>query len=91
MIGLLGGSPLEEGEGLLIVPCNSIHMFGMKFSIDAVFFNRQWQVVGILEGIAPGQMSKIFPTAHSCLELPIGAIVKSKTKIGDQCDISDAD
>ena len=28
--GLLGRDSLEAGQGLLIVPCNSIHMFFMR-------------------------------------------------------------
>lgn len=32
--GLIGSKPLEPGEGLLIVPCNSIHTHFMGFPID---------------------------------------------------------
>jgi uncharacterized membrane protein (UPF0127 family) len=36
-IGLLNRSNLEEGEGLLLTPCNSIHSFFMRFNFDVVF------------------------------------------------------
>ena len=35
--GLLGKPGLAREEGLLIIPCNSIHTFGMAFSIGALF------------------------------------------------------
>jgi uncharacterized membrane protein (UPF0127 family) len=37
--GLLTSNGLEEDEGLIIKPCNSVHSFGMRFSIDLVFLS----------------------------------------------------
>jgi len=37
MKGLLGRRELPDGEGILLRPCASIHMFFMRFAIDAVF------------------------------------------------------
>ena len=39
--GLLGRTSIEENEGLLIKNCNWIHMFFMKFPIDAIFLRTQ--------------------------------------------------
>jgi len=84
--GLLGTAELPAGCGLFIVPCNSIHMFGMKYAIDAVFVDKKLVVVGILHSIAPGKMSSIIPKAHSCLELPAGRARDTNTEIGDQLE-----
>lgn len=54
--GLLGRSGLDEDEGLLITPCPSIHMFGMKFSIDVVFLSKENVVVDWVENIGPGKL-----------------------------------
>ena len=35
--GLLGRKKIQSGYGLLLKPCGSIHMFFMKFPIDAFF------------------------------------------------------
>lgn len=83
MVGLLDRTSLEEGEGLLLTSCQSIHMFGMRFAIDAVFLDKNGVVVGILEDFAPGKLSKIFGKAKSCLELPAGTIKKTGTTLGD--------
>lgn len=84
MKGLLGRKSLAPGEGLYIVPCNSIHMIGMKFSLDAVFIDKKGCVVGLLEDFAPGRISSMFLGAHGCLELPAGTIKKTATRIGDR-------
>ena len=42
------------GEGLLITPAHSIHMFFMKFAIDAIFINRKNIVVGLVGAVLAG-------------------------------------
>jgi uncharacterized membrane protein (UPF0127 family) len=84
--GLLGRSGLEVGEGLLIVPCPSIHMFGMKFALDVVFLTRENVVTDYVENIAPGKcyVAKAKAgKAHSALELPVGTIARTQTQVGD--------
>ncbi len=63
-------------------------MFGMAYAIDAVFFDKDFRVVGLVEGICPGQISRYYPAARSCLELPGGAIAESGTKEGDEFVVS---
>lgn len=85
--GLLGKSTLPEDEGLLISPCPSIHMFGMKFSLDVLFLTRENVVTDFVENIAPGKyyVAKTqHGKAHSALELPVGTIARTSTHRGDQ-------
>src|SRR5580698_1562725 len=42
--GLLGRKGLSNGEGLWIRPCESVHTFGMQFSIDLVYLDRKHRV-----------------------------------------------
>lgn len=72
-----------DGEGLFLTSCQSIHMFGMKFAIDAVFMDESGVVVAVLENFAPGKVSRIFGKAKSCLELPAGTANRTDTTIGD--------
>ena len=44
--GLLGTAKLPRGGGLWIVPCRSIHSFGMRYEFDALFID------GIVNGAA---------------------------------------
>ena len=87
MVGLLNRNSLPEGEALLITHCQSIHMCFMKFSIDAIFVDKNNRVVGLVEGIKPFQLSKIFWKASFVVEVPVGTIIKTKTVIGDQLEM----
>jgi uncharacterized membrane protein (UPF0127 family) len=82
-VGLLKDTELAEGHGLWIVPCNSIHSFGMKFVFDAIFLDRELRVVHLVRKMKPWRISTIKFSAKSVLELPAGVIAGSGTKIGD--------
>lgn len=88
MKGLLGRKALASQEGLLITRCNSIHMFFMQFSIDAVFLDRNNCVVGLVSSIAPFSLSPVFWKACKVLELPEGGINLSCTELADRIEIS---
>jgi uncharacterized membrane protein (UPF0127 family) len=87
LVGLLRDRELAEGDGLWIVPCNSIHSFFMKFVFDAVFLDKELRVVHLLPEMPRGKTSKIILTAKSVLELPAGAIARSGTQSGDQFEM----
>jgi uncharacterized membrane protein (UPF0127 family) len=82
--GLLGRPQLMLGEGLLISPCRSVHMYGMKFGLDVVFISRDGRVVGLYEALAPGRMSRWHRDALHALEVPPGTIASSQTRLGDR-------
>lgn len=81
--GLLDTKNFSEGDGLLISPCSGIHMLGMKYAIDCLFLDKTGRVVGLLEEIQPGCLSRIFWQAKECLELPAGTISRTGTTLGD--------
>jgi uncharacterized protein len=82
--GLLGRPPLRQGEGLLISPCRSVHMYGMKFGLDVVFLGRDGRVVGLYEALAPGRLTRWHRDALHALEVPSGTIASSGTCMGDR-------
>lgn len=53
MKGLLGRAGLEPGEGMLFRPAGSIHMFFMRFAIDAIFCDRDLVVIDVARGLRP--------------------------------------
>jgi len=81
--GLLGRAGLEPGEGLLIEPCASIHMFFMRFAIDAVFLDAGRKVVRLYPRLVPWSAPPRVKGARSVLELPAGAGQASGTQPGD--------
>jgi uncharacterized membrane protein (UPF0127 family) len=84
--GLLGRTGFDAGTGLWLVPCEWIHMFGMKFPIDVVVLDRKGVVVGVQEALKPGRVGRLFWRAHSTLELPPGTIRASCTAKGDRIE-----
>ena len=85
--GLLGRKGLDEGEGLLLSPCSSIHCIGMRFSIDAIFLDKQYQVVDIFPDMKPGSMASR-RQARYVLELKAGEAKRHKIEIGEQLYIA---
>ena len=61
--GLLKHTGLEPGEGLWIVPCESVHSFFMKFTIDVLYLDRKHRVKKIRPEMAPWRISGCL-TAH---------------------------
>jgi uncharacterized membrane protein (UPF0127 family) len=85
--GLLGRSSLSTGEGLWIVPCESVHTFGMKFPIDLVYLDRKKKVKKVRSGVPPWRLSACL-SAHSVLELASGTIHTTQTNPGDLLEFS---
>ena len=72
MRGLLGRSRLDEGEGMLFRPAGSIHMFFMRFPIDAVFCDRDLVVIGVERELRPWKTARR-KGAKVVVELAAGA------------------
>ncbi len=81
--GLLGDKRLKPGEGLLLKPCGQIHMFFMKFPLDAVFLSKQGEVLRIVR-LMPWQVSPWVRGAHSVLEVEAGRKAIGYVKVGDK-------
>jgi uncharacterized protein len=86
--GLLKHDGLAPGQGLWIVPCESVHSFFMKFAIDLVYLDRKHKVRKMRHSMAPWRMS-ICLSAHSILELPAGVLEATGTQAGDQLTIEE--
>jgi uncharacterized membrane protein (UPF0127 family) len=88
--GLLGRDGLPAGEGLWIVPCESIHTFWMKFPIDLVYLDRDKKVRKVRSGVLPWRLSACL-SAHSVLEFASGTVHRTQTRPGDRLEFSPAD
>jgi uncharacterized membrane protein (UPF0127 family) len=55
--GLLGRASLAPGEAMLFRPASSIHMFFMRFTIDAVFCDRDLVVLDVVPSLRPWRMA----------------------------------
>ena len=74
LIGLMFKKQLVGSDGLLLDPCNSIHTFFMRYSLDIVFLSSENKIVKIVRGIKPWRMTWIYFRAKKTLELPAGKL-----------------
>jgi uncharacterized membrane protein (UPF0127 family) len=84
LIGLLGRSQLDSGEGLWIRPCQSVHTIWMRFPIDVIFLDAEQAVIHMVERMKPFRVSRHVSRAKSALELPAATIEQTGTRLGDQ-------
>jgi hypothetical protein len=77
-----------EGDGLLLEPCNSIHTFFMRYSLDIVFLNKSNEVVKIIRELKPWRMTGIYFKAKKTLEVPAGQL-PLEVKVGDILEVQD--
>jgi len=86
--GLLKHDRLDPGQGLWIVPCESVHSFFMKFAIDLVYLDKRHKVKKVRHRMVPWRLSMCL-SAHSILELPAGTVKATGTQAGDQLEIQE--
>ncbi|OCA87519.1 hypothetical protein A8F94_06525 [Bacillus sp. FJAT-27225] len=86
--GLMFKKEAIQDEGLWILPCNSVHMFFMSFSIDVLLLNEHMEVVQLYPSLEPWRVTKPNKHAYSTLELPEGIINKLEISVGDVIKIS---
>ena len=85
-VGLLGTAAIAEGEGLWIVPCRGVHTLGMRYPIDVAFLDARGGVVGILEGLPPNRIGRVYRDARGALELRAGTLAATGTAPGDHLE-----
>ena len=88
--GLLGRTGLEQGEGLLLRPASSIHMWFMRFPIDAVFVDRENRVLRVVEHLAPWRLAAC-RGAKAVIELPAGEAARVGLVAGDRLSLRPAE
>lgn len=69
--GLLFRRPMSISEGLLIVPCSSIHTFFMRYDVDVVFLDRSCRIRKIIPRLKPWRAA-FSRRSHQVLELAAG-------------------
>ena len=73
MRGLLGRPPLTQDQGLLILPCSSVHTIGMRYPIDLIFLNREWQIKKFVFTLKPYRMTWA-TSAYMVVEMMAGTL-----------------
>ena len=80
--GLIGSPPLGAASGLIMDRTRQVHTFGMKYAIDVVFCDGDWQVLHIVRGLRPARVTRLVFGARYVLELPVCAA--AGLEVGDR-------
>jgi uncharacterized membrane protein (UPF0127 family) len=56
LFGLLRNKVCAHGEVLALLPCRSVHSFGMRAAIDVAFIDRQGRVLKAARALPPGRI-----------------------------------
>ena len=89
-MGLMGRRSLPSGDGLFLTGTNGIHMFFMRFPIDAIFVAKpdadgSHRVLSVHRGVRPWVgMVPLVRGAHGVVEVPVGTVDASGTVPGDR-------
>jgi len=65
-----------------------IHTLGLKKPIDVLILNSEFRVQNLKQNLLPYRFYFWNPKYEWVLELPAGAIKKSKTQVGDQLNFA---
>ena len=84
--GLLDATELDPDAGLWINPCEAVHTFGMRISLDALFLDSQLRVRKISANLRPNRISFCL-VASSVLELRAGSAAAWGTERGYQLSL----
>ena len=84
LVGLMGAAGLAAGQGLLILPCNSIHTHFMRSPIDVLYVSRELEVVYVDHAMKPWRFGRIHRGARFVVELPAGTAVTTGAQAGDR-------
>lgn len=84
-LGLMGRKP--SGEGLLLIPCNSVHTCFMRYDLDVFFLDKDYTVLAIRRSMKPWRMSSIIREARMVLELPSSLGILKETEAGTRLSI----
>jgi uncharacterized membrane protein (UPF0127 family) len=84
--GLLGRSGLADGSALIIAPCNAVHTFFMRFTIDVIFADRQGNVVSLRPQLKPWRIGTGL-RGFAAVEMTGGSITKMGLLLGDRLTV----
>jgi uncharacterized membrane protein (UPF0127 family) len=74
LIGLQFRRRLENGAGLLLVPCSSLHTCFVRFAIDVVFLDRDGCVLAVRSSLRTWRFAIGPRLSHATLEMPSGSV-----------------
>jgi hypothetical protein len=83
--GVLGRRALPAGEGLWLPGVASVHTLGVRFTLDLLFLNEEFQAVKVAMETPPGRWLVRAPGACHTVELGAGTLTPLLNVQGGWC------
>lgn len=83
LLGLMGRKKIPQGRGLLLLPCNSVHMLFMRFPIDVVYVDENFVIKKIVKNLPTWTGISICFGAKAALEFSAGEVERLNFEIGN--------
>lgn len=84
LVGLMFRDRIDDEYGLYIPNCRSVHTLFVRFKLDLVWVNKNFEVVKIVKEMNTWRMSSIVFKAYGVVELAPGVIDKLSIRPGDK-------
>jgi uncharacterized membrane protein (UPF0127 family) len=84
LAGLMFRKPLPAATGLLLAPCNSVHMCFMRFAIDVVYLDKDYKIIKVVKNLKPWIGLSICSHAWAVLEMNAGEAERCGCEVGRQ-------
>ena len=91
LAGLMFQKQLLPGTGLLLDPCDSVHMCFMRFSIDVVYLDKEFTILKIVKNLKPWTGLSLCRGAWAALELNAGEAEQFGCEIGKKLILETGD
>ena len=83
MVGLLNRESLSPQSALLLTNCRSVHTFGMRFSIDIAFLDKDGYILSLVDSLDRFRSASCRQASHT-LESRAGRMRELNIGIGNQ-------
>lgn len=87
LAGLMFKKELAQGTGLLLAPCNSVHMCFMRFAIDVIFIDEEYNILKIVKNLKPWIGLSMCSRAWGALEIKDGEAERCGCEVGKRLTV----
>ena len=87
LAGLMFQKKLLQGTGLLLVPCNSVHMCFMRFAIDVIYLDKEYQILKVVKNLRPWTGLSMCGKAWATLEMTAGEAERCGLVVGKKLKV----
>ena len=82
LAGLMFRKELLPSTGLLLIPCNSVHMCFMRFAIDVVYLDQDYSIIKIVKNLQPWIGLSMCRKARAVVEVTAGEAKRCGLEVG---------